>query len=97
VVLRRHRRRGIQGAHEGVRSVLDPHEVLVGTVRAFDEHVGLGVVALEQHASVPFHCIVIDDGSRSVAVGTRVLVRVGASFRGTLEATWIHKLPDDEA
>jgi len=87
------RRRIPRGALEAPeRTLLDPHEVLTGTVVAFDEHVGLGVVAVDGGQPIPFHCIVVDDGSRSVEVGQTVLLRVGASYRGTVEATWVHKL-----
>jgi cold shock CspA family protein len=43
-----------------------------GTVSAFDALVGLGEITGEDGAGVPFHCIVIADGSRDIAVGTVV-------------------------
>jgi cold shock CspA family protein len=43
-----------------------------GTVVAFDAHVGLGEVEADDGTGVPFHCIVIADGSRSIEVGARV-------------------------
>lgn len=91
--MRRSRRR-VRGSLEEApaRIVVDPYEVREGTVVAFDAHVGLGAIALEGSSEVPFHCIVVDDGSRSVRVGQRVLVRVAPSFRGASEATWVHKL-----
>lgn len=43
-----------------------------GTVVAFDAQVGLGEVAADDGTVLPFHCIVIADGSRSIEVGARV-------------------------
>jgi CspA family cold shock protein len=43
-----------------------------GTVAAFDELVGLGVVAGADGVDYPFHCIEIADGSRSIPVGVDV-------------------------
>jgi CspA family cold shock protein len=43
-----------------------------GTVAAFDESVGLGVVAGADGVEYPFHCIEIADGSRSIPVGAAV-------------------------
>lgn len=43
-----------------------------GTVTAFDAEVGLGEIAGGDGSVVPFHCVVIADGSRSIAVGTDV-------------------------
>jgi cold shock CspA family protein len=43
-----------------------------GTVVAFDAQVGLGEVEADDGSRLPFHCIVIADGSRSIEVGARV-------------------------
>ena len=43
-----------------------------GTVTSFDKHVGLGEITRDDDWVVPFHCIVISDGSRDIAVGTDV-------------------------
>jgi cold shock CspA family protein len=43
-----------------------------GTVTAFDENVGLGEITTDDGSIVPFHCVVIADGSRSIAVGAVV-------------------------
>jgi cold shock CspA family protein len=43
-----------------------------GTVTSFDKHVGLGEITRDDGWVVPFHCIVIADGSRDIAVGTDV-------------------------
>jgi len=58
---------------------------LTGTVTAFDEAVGLGVVTSEDGMDHAFHCIEIADGSRSVAVGTPVSFDLLAKF-GRYEA-----------
>lgn len=47
-----------------------------GTVTAFDAFVGLGTVDTDTGESFPFHCVSIADGSRDVAVGTRVTFSV---------------------
>lgn len=44
-----------------------------GTVVAFDREVGLGEVRADDGDTLPFHCIEIADGSRDIAVGTRVV------------------------
>ena len=43
-----------------------------GTVTSFDNYVGLGEITRDDGWVVPFHCIVIADGSRDIAVGTDV-------------------------
>jgi len=43
-----------------------------GTVTAFDERAGLGVVTGADGVEYPFHCIEIADGSRTIAVGADV-------------------------
>jgi len=43
-----------------------------GTVTTFDKGVGLGEITRDDGAVVPFHCIVIADGSRDIPVGTEV-------------------------
>ncbi len=57
-----------------------------GRVTAFDDHVGLGTLAGDDGAELPFHCTEIADGSRTVAVGTRVRFRVRAGRLGRWEA-----------
>ena len=42
-----------------------------GTVTAFDDASGLGTIASDD-VQVPFHCIAIADGTRSIEVGTAV-------------------------
>lgn len=53
------------------------------TVIAFDVHVGLGTVRLDDGAEVPFHCAEIADGSRRIEVGTRVSCSVRPKFGRT--------------
>ena len=43
-----------------------------GTVTAFDRKVGLGEITRDDGVVVPFHCIVIADGSRDIPVGADV-------------------------
>ena len=43
-----------------------------GTVTSFDKVVGLGEITRDDGAVVPFHCIVIADGSRDIPVGVDV-------------------------
>ena len=43
-----------------------------GTVTSFDKEVGLGEITRDDGWVLPFHCIVIADGSRDIAVGTEV-------------------------
>jgi cold shock CspA family protein len=50
-----------------------------GTVVAFDEAAGLGVIATGSE-EFPFHCIEIADGSRSIDVGTEVTFDVLAKL-----------------
>ena len=43
-----------------------------GTVTTFDKVVGLGEITRDDGTIVPFHCIVIADGSRDIPIGTEV-------------------------
>ncbi|MEP7204283.1 MAG: cold shock domain-containing protein [Ilumatobacteraceae bacterium] len=43
-----------------------------GTVTQFDKDVGLGEITRDEGQVVPFHCIVISDGSRDIPVGVEV-------------------------
>jgi cold shock CspA family protein len=43
-----------------------------GTVTTFDKVVGLGEITRDDGWVVPFHCIVIADGSRDIPVGAEV-------------------------
>jgi cold shock CspA family protein len=54
-------------------------------VEAFDEERGLGTVADDAGRTYPFHCTAIADGSRSIAVGTRVVFLIVPGHLGRLE------------
>jgi cold shock CspA family protein len=43
-----------------------------GTVTTFDKVVGLGEITRDDGRVVPFHCIVIADGSRDISIGAEV-------------------------
>ena len=45
---------------------------MVGTVSAFDDATGLGEVTADDGATYPFHCTQIGDGTRTIAIGTKV-------------------------
>ena len=48
-------------------------ERLLGMVTNFDEARGLGEIQLDDSAAIfPFHCVSIDDGTRTISVGTKV-------------------------
>ncbi len=57
-----------------------------GTVTAFDDGRGLGTVTDDDGTSYAFHCTALTDGSRQVAVGTRVTFLVAAGHLGRMEA-----------
>jgi len=59
-----------------------------GTVTEFDEPVGLGVVTADDGTAYPFHCTQIADGTRTIAVGTKVDFTVWSRL-GTYEAAAI--------
>jgi cold shock CspA family protein len=62
---------------------------LLGTVATFDRELGLGTVVAEPPGGavpLPFHCTAISDGTRDIAVGTRVTYLVAATHRGGREA-----------
>lgn len=63
-----------------------------GTVVEFDAERGLGAVREDTGAELPFHCTALVDGSRSVAVGTRVTFVTAAGHRGLIEARGLVKL-----
>jgi cold shock CspA family protein len=63
-----------------------PRAPLSGIVEEFDDPRGLGVIAGDDGRRYPFHCTAIADGSRRVAVGTRVVFTAGAGHLGRVEA-----------
>jgi cold shock CspA family protein len=54
-----------------------------GTVTAFDVHRGLGTIVDHSGHEWPFHCVSIADGTRDIAVGSKV--RFAVEFRVTRE------------
>lgn len=57
-----------------------------GTVTSFDSERGLGEIEGADGATYPFHCTVIVDGSRAIAVGTAVEFEVIPGHLGRWEA-----------
>jgi cold shock CspA family protein len=55
-----------------------------GTVTSFDEASGLGTIGSDDD-QIPFHCIAIADGTRSIAVGAAVAFELLAKL-GRYEA-----------
>lgn len=45
---------------------------LSGTVTQFDEYVALGEITDGEGRIWPFHCVSIEDGTRTITVGQRV-------------------------
>jgi cold shock CspA family protein len=62
---------------------------MTGSVSAFDEHRGLGEITAEDATVYPFHCAVIADGTRTIAVGTRVEFEIVPGPLGRWEAAAI--------
>jgi len=59
---------------------------VTGRVAAFDDGRGLGEIAGDDGVAYPFHCTAIADGSRTIAVGTRVAFAVVGGHGGRWEA-----------
>jgi cold shock CspA family protein len=57
-----------------------------GVVTEFDEARGLGLMVTDDGESLSFHCVAIADGTRSIAVGSRVAAVRAAGRRGRDEA-----------
>lgn len=45
---------------------------MLGVVTAFDDPVGVGIITADDGAELAFHCTQLVDGTRTIAVGTRV-------------------------
>lgn len=65
--------------------------VLEGTVREFDESSGLGLIAGDDGSEVPFHCLVITDGTRRIEVGSKVVFSLFPAPGGRCEARFVRK------
>jgi cold shock CspA family protein len=63
-----------------------------GTVEAFVDAGGLGVIRGDDGHRLPFHCTALADGTRTVEVGRRVRFAVEAGLLGRWEATGVVKL-----
>ena len=61
---------------------------LRGTVDTFDGQVGLGTVRGLDGATHLFHCIAIDDGTRTIPVGSEIVFALLPKL-GAFEATAI--------
>lgn len=70
----------------------DPGRTRTGTVAAFDDPAGVGTLTGDDGTEVPFHCVTIADGSRSIAAGTRVSYRVVPGHGGRWEAAEVSPL-----
>jgi cold shock CspA family protein len=60
-----------------------------GTVTAFDEGRGRGVVTTDDGVAYEFHATRIADGTRRIAVGTKVRFEVVPALLGRWEASEI--------
>ena len=60
-----------------------------GEVSSFSEHRGLGEITADDATVYPFHCTRIADGSRVIAVGTRVEFEIVPGPLGRWEAAAI--------
>lgn len=64
-------------------------QVELGIVEDFDSDGGLGSLRTVGGAEYAFHCTAVSDGSRRIAVGTRVAFSIGPIGLGVWEATSI--------
>ena len=62
---------------------------MTGTVTAFDEAAGLGVITADDGATYAFHCTAIADGSRTIAPDTPVEFETRPARNGHWEAAAI--------
>jgi len=60
---------------------------VTGTVSSFSEDRGLGEITADDATVYPFHGTVIADGTRTIAVGTRVDFELVPGILGRWEAT----------
>jgi len=64
---------------------------VTGQVSSYDEHRGLGEITGADGTAYPFHCTVIADGTRTIAVGTAVEFEVRPGLLGRWEAAAVTK------
>ena len=60
---------------------------MTGVVASWDDHGGYGTIRADEGDEHFFHCTAIADGTRQIAVGTRVRYEVVAGRQGRWEAT----------
>ena len=61
-------------------------EKIHGVVVEFDEHVGLGVILVDDRGTLPFHSINIADGTRTIGIDANISAEVFWHPRGRFEA-----------
>jgi cold shock CspA family protein len=65
---------------------LGPRSPRTGVVTEFDDDRGLGSVLGDDGQHYRFHCAAVVDGTRTIAVGTRVVFAVAPGHGGRYEA-----------
>jgi cold shock CspA family protein len=75
-----------EGAKVALAQQPVPRARELGKVESFDKEAGLGQLRSERGALYPFHCTQLSDGSREIAVGTRVYFVIWPGHRGSWEA-----------
>lgn len=63
---------------------------MTGTVSEFSQERGLGEITADDATVYPFHCTVIADGTRTIAVGARVDFEVVPGPLGRWEAAAVN-------
>lgn len=66
--------------------------VFLGSVSAFDDERGLGLITADDGREVAFHCTAIAGGSRHVDLGARVAFLVATAVGGCREAVAVTPL-----
>ena len=64
---------------------------MTGRVTAFDDHRGIGEITTADGTVYSFHCTVIEDGSRAIAVGTAVAFEIVPGHQGRWEAASVER------
>ena len=62
---------------------------MTGVVSTFDDAAGLGTITADDGATFAFHCTAIADGTRTIAVDTKVDFELRPARHGTYEASAI--------
>jgi cold shock CspA family protein len=66
---------------------------VTGVVTEFDDQRGLGTILADDGRRLGFHCTAIADGTRTVAVGARVVFSIAPAHLGRYEARQVAVLP----